>query len=168
MVQFLLIFGLLLVVFQMFMPEVGLIHTRPFLLPILVAYSALRFTPVRALGVAVGLGLFLDLFSAGRLGVSALCCILMTLFILSQMGDFKFDYIPHVMFLTLLGTFLYLTIDYLFFCIQVQTWRWYPKIWEEILGKSLLDTVLCVPFFWLFDVVNKAFLPGKEPRSLMR
>ena len=153
--------GLLLVVLQMFLPQFHFMHARPILLPILVSYSALRFDLAKALAVAAVLGLLLDLPSITRMGTSSIGFIVLTFFIFSQTENFKFDFLPHSLLLTLLGIFLYLILDYLFFCMQVQTWRWPFYVWVIITHQAIFATAVALPVYLFFDPIRQWFVSKK-------
>lgn len=163
MLVFLFIFGLALIVLQLFIPKIVFFDVRPFLLTIPVTYAALRLSWTQALSLAVGLGFLLDVFSSQRLGYSSIVLVILVLFILSQTENLKFDYWPHTILLTLLASFLYFLVDYLLFCLQVQTWRWPFWVWFQMVSQSVLSTFLALPVYALFDLIHTRQQHFSEP-----
>jgi rod shape-determining protein MreD len=155
MILVLIILCMGLVLGQMVWPPLPLVGVYPYLIPLPVAYAALRLGPLRASGVALGIGLLLDLYSGQRLGVSAVSLIVLVGFIWSQQENFKLDYAPHALLLTLLGCFLSGLVDYALFCWQVGQWSWPFAVLGKIVSQSFFSTLIAFPLFGVLNMVYR-------------
>lgn len=160
-VLYLLVLGAAALLAQMILPVhfpvLNVIGFGSALVPLVVIYASLELGDERALVVAGGLGLMVDLLpSSHRLGISVLVlCVLSALVVSQANKPESHQWLFRLMFV-LVGTFAYLMLDYLFKLVETGRWAWPLDVWSKIAFASLLNLVLC-PFFF----IAAGFLPRR-------
>jgi len=149
------------VIFSVTFPVLNVLGLATALIPLVVIYASLELGDERAPLLACALGLLLDLFSSHHLGVSILLLGLLSLLIVSQarkplahLWIFRLTFV-------LVGTFGYLVLDYLIRQVELGIWYWPLAAWSKITFTSLLNLVLCPPFFVLAGLLPR--LCGWKP-----
>ncbi len=158
-VIYLLFLGLLALLTQMILPVhfplLNIIGFGSALIPLVVIYSSLELGDERALLIAGILGLFLDLTSSHRLGVSVvILCSLSALIITQAHKPESHQWLIRLTFV-LVGTFAYLTLDYLCILAETVRWSWPLAVWGKITFATILNLILCPLFFSLAGILPR-------------
>jgi rod shape-determining protein MreD len=131
---------------------------------LVVIYAALKLRGPQAFFFSVGLGLLTDLLSPQILGTSIISLSLLVAFILLQVESLRLSHWSMQIFAALVGTFLFLILDYLLYIAQIQRWVWPFSLWTKIVFDALVST--CVAFL-LFPIGDWLLSPG-EPKMQPR
>ncbi|MDB4793650.1 hypothetical protein OAG63_01300 [Methylacidiphilales bacterium] len=160
-VLYLLFIGIAALLAQMVLPIIfPILNVFGFgsaLVPLVVIYASLELGDERALLLAAILGLFLDLtVTSHRLGISVLILGSLSALIVTQAHKAESHHWLFGLTYVLVGTFIFLLLDYL--CMLAETGRWYwpLDVWSKIALGSLLNLVLAPFFFYLVG-----FLPRR-------
>lgn len=152
-VIYLLFLGLLALLAEMILPAHFLILSgigfSSALVPLVVIYASLELADERAPILAGILGLFLDLASSHRLGVSVLILSALSALIVTQAHRPESHLWVFRLTFVLVGTFSFLLLDYLFTLAETARWYWSLAVWSKITFASILNLLLFPPFFYL-------------------
>ena len=144
------------VIFEAICPALNVVGCGSALIPMLVIYASMEVGEAAPL-LAGALGLLLDLNSQHRLGTSPLILCSISVLIVTQ--AYKPESRLWIIRLTyvLVGTFVFMLLDYFFILVETARWYWTIDIWTKITFASLINVVL-YPFFY--------FAVGIIPRAL--
>jgi len=165
-VIYLLFLGVLALLAQMILPVhfpiLTLIGFSSALVPLVVIYSSLELGDARALLVAGILGLLLDLTSTHhRLGLSVLVLFSLSALIVTQAHKPESHQWLFRLTFVLVGTFVYLLLDYLIILAETARWSWPLIVWGKITFGSFLNLLLAPLFFLLAGLLPR--LCGWKP-----
>lgn len=111
--------------------------------PMLVlSLGALLLSEIWVLWLVVILGLVVDLCSPNRIGVSMISFGIAAALIVSQRRSVQRERAGYRLLLVLVGTFLFMMVDYLLFCLQTHHWRWTLMVWNKMLYPSMWNMAL--------------------------
>jgi cell shape-determining protein MreD len=149
-------------------PVLDLVGISSALVPLVVIYASLELSDERAPILAAGLGLLLDLELAPphRLGVSVLLLTSLSLLIITQAHKKESAHWITRLTWVLVGTFGYLSVDYLVGLLQQWRWDWSLVVWSKITLASLLNFIFSPLLFFLFGLPPR--LCGWKPAREMR
>lgn len=156
---YLSVIGLLALLGQMVLPQIfplmGKLGLGSAFIPLLVIYASLEMGDERAPYLAGLLGLLLDLFSSHRLGTSVLVLSSLSLLILTQAHKAEsHTWYAHLLF-AMIGTFLFLTLDYTFILVQDSRWTWPLAVWNKITFAALFNLIVSPLFFSLLNILPR-------------
>lgn len=171
-VIYLFLVGIVALVAQMELPVIfpvlDLAGIGSSLLPLVVIYASLELGDERAPILAGLLGLVLDLSSSThRLGVSVLLLSSLSILIVTQAQKAEMGYWLMRLSYVLVGTFAYLTLDYLLIQAENFTWYWPLDVWSKITLASLFNLVLS-PFFFLLVGLPPRLAGWKSAQELRK
>ncbi len=149
------------VIFSIACPILNVLGFSAALIPLVVIYASLELGDERAPLLACALGLLLDLFSSHHLGVSIFLLGLLSLLIVTQARNPLAHLWVFRLTFVLVGTFGYLTLDYLVTQLELGRWIWPLAAWSKITFASLLNLVLYPIFFVLAGLLPR--LCGWKP-----
>jgi rod shape-determining protein MreD len=171
-VLYLFIVGVMALLAQMLLPVVfpvlGLVGISSALIPVVVIYASLELSDERAPILAFVLGLLLDLSlpPPHRLGVSVLLLTSLSVLIVTQAHKKETAHWITRLTYVLVGTFGYLTADYLFALVEQWHWQWSLVVWSKITLASLLNFILSPLIFFLIGLPPR--LCGWKPARELR
>ncbi len=145
------------VIFSVTFPAMNVLGVGSALIPLVVIYASLELGDERAPIIAAVLGFLLDLCTHQKLGASILILVGLSTLIASQAQKPEAHHWTFQLVFVLVGTFLYLFLDYLFNLAETERWYWSLDVWTKITLPSLLNLFLS-PFFF--------YLVGLPPRLL--
>jgi cell shape-determining protein MreD len=120
------------------------------LIPLVVIYASLELGDIRAPILAAVLGLLVDLASqSSHLGNSMLVLTSLSTLIATQARKPEAHHWAFQLIFVLVGTFLYLLLDYILILAETQRWAWPLDVWSKITFASLTNLILCPAFFFL-------------------
>jgi rod shape-determining protein MreD len=155
-VLYLLFIGILALLAQMILPVIfpalSIVGFGSAVIPLVVIYASLELGDERAPILAGILGLLLDLTSSHRLGTSALILSALSLMIVSQAHKPESHHWLFRLAFVLVGTFVFLLLDYLLILAETSRWYWPLDVWSKITFASLLNLVLSPLFFYLVSL----------------
>jgi cell shape-determining protein MreD len=135
--------GCLAVLLQMVLLDpASLVIWRPELPALAVVLAGLHMRDERvyiATGIMV---VFHSLFSAQPLGVSLITYGILAWFVLFQMQVFERHPFLAAIMLALMGTFVFMVVDYIGYCWVNQVWMWEFGLWNKILMPSILNALV--------------------------
>ena len=152
-VLYLFVLGLLCLLAQMILPVIfpllNIVGLGSALVPLLVIYASLELGDERAPILAGILGLAIDLVSTDRLGNSMLILVSLSALIATQAERRESHTWPFRLIFVLVGTFAFYVLSYVLVLAETGHWAWPLAVWSKITFASLLNLILCVPFFLL-------------------
>jgi rod shape-determining protein MreD len=152
-VLYLLVIGAVALLAQMILPVIfpilNVIGFGSALIPLVVIYASLELGDERAPVLAVILGVFLDLTSSHHLGTSALVLFSLSALIVTQAGKPESHKWVFRLTFVLVGTFAFCLLSYILILAETARWYWPLAVWSKITFASLLNLLLCPPFFYL-------------------
>ena len=152
-VIYLFVIGVLALLAQMILPVVfpllNVVGLGSALVPLLVIYASLELGDERAPILAAILGLLLDLVSYDRLGNSVMVLVSLSALIATQAEKSESHTWPFRLLFVLVGTFSFYILSYILILAESGHWSWPLAVWSKITFASLLNLILCVPFFLL-------------------
>ncbi len=156
-VFYLLAIGAVALLAQMILPVIfpvlNVVGFGSALVPLIVIYASLELGDERALVLAVILGILLDLApSSHRLGTSVLVLLSLSALIVTQASRPESHTWPFRLIFVLVGTFSFYLITYVLSLAETALWVWPLAVWSKITFASLLNLLLCVPFFYLVGI----------------
>lgn len=159
-----LVLGLISVLVQMFVPEIHFLGGARLALPaLMVIYAAICLRDLRVFIVAAAVGFYIDLLCPNRIGVSVIALSLMASLILTQTQGRLLQRLDFQLLVVLVGSFLYFSLTYFFFLMQIWSGSVTPGDWLLITYGSILNTIVS-PF--LFALLNLPLrLMGWKPGS---
>jgi cell shape-determining protein MreD len=137
------------VIFSVTFPALNVFGWGSVLVPLVVIYASLELGDIRAPFLAAALGLLVDLTSSYRLGTSMLVLTSLSALIITQAEKQEAHHWAFQLIFVLVGTFLYLLLDYIFILAETARWYWPFDVWSKITFASLLNLVLSPLFFLL-------------------
>ncbi len=141
-----LFLGILALLAQMILPThfrfLGSIGLGSALVPLVVIYASLELGDERAPILAGLLGLMLDLTTSHRLGISILILSSISALIVTQTHREESHQWTFRLTFVMVGTFIYLLLDYLFFQLETSRWFWPLTVWSKITFSCLLNLIL--------------------------
>ncbi len=166
MVLYLLTVGLMALLAQMILPVIfpvlNIVGFGSSLIPLLVIYASLELGDERAPILAAILGFILDLTSSHRLGISVLVLFSLSSLIVTQSSKPESHTWPFRLLFVLVGTFTVYLLNYVLILAETARWIWPLAVWSKITFASLLNLILCVPFFYLVSLPPR--LCGWKPK----
>mgnify|MGYP000207782395 CR=1 FL=1 len=142
----------------------GLLFSQPFvpalmghenwllnLTPLLLTYAALRARDFSLMAFIILGGLLHDLLLMNYVGMGPLLWGLVAFIVRSQKPLMRGGNWFFLLLVTFTASFAYLSLDRLFFLIAEGFWSWNLRLSFEIVKLSTVNTVLCLPMFWLMD-----------------
>ncbi len=118
------------------------------LIPLIVIYASLEVGDETIPVVAGLLGLLLDLVTGHRLGLSVLILTSISALIVTQaQKPESHNWVVRLTFV-LVGTFLFMLLNYLMILVETARWAWPLDVWSKIAFASILNVILC-PFVFL-------------------
>lgn len=170
-VLYLFIVGVVALLAQMelpgMFPVLGLVGVGSALVPLVVIYASLELSDERAPVLAFVLGLLLDLISSShRLGISVMLLTSLSVLIVTQAHKKESAHWITRLTYVLVGTFGYLTADYVFALLQQWRWDWSLAAWSKITLASLLNFILSPLIFFLIGLPPRlcGWKPAREKR----
>lgn len=165
MVFYYIILGCLAVVLQMtlFNPS-SLTAWRPELPALTVVLAAIHMRDERvyvSTGVTV---VFHSVFSAQPIAISLISYGFLAWFVLFQMQVFEKNLFWAAFMLALMGTFVFMIVDYLGYCFISQYWRWDFGLWNKILIPSLLNGIIA-PLICGITLLIFSMLPERQRKE---
>ncbi len=157
-VLYLLFIGFAALLAQMVLPVIfpilSVIGFNSALIPLVVIYASLELGDERAPILAGILGLFLDLSLdlPHRVGTSVLILTSLSTLIVTQAHKPESHSWIFRLVYVLVGTFIYLTLDYIFNLVETARWYWPLSAWSKITFGALLNLVLTPFFFYLIGI----------------
>lgn len=135
--------GCLAVLLQMVLLDPSsLIIWRPELPALSVVLAALHMRDERVYVSTGVMVVFHSLFSMQPLGVSLVTYGILAWFVLFQMQVFERHPFWAAILLALMGTFVFMIVDYIGYCWVNQTWRWNFGLWNKILIPSIINALI--------------------------
>lgn len=148
-----LILGLLSVVAQMFLPDIHFLGgARPALPVLTVIYAAICLRDLRVFLIVVAVGFYHDLLCPNRLGVTVIALSSVALLVLTQTQGRMLRRLDFQMLVVLVGSFLYLSLAYFFFLMQIWSGSSTPGDWVLITYGAILNTLLSPLLFPLLNL----------------
>lgn len=153
-VLYLLFIGTLALLAQMILPVIfpvlNVVGFDSALIPLVVIYASLELADEHAPLLAAILGLLLDLTAPShRFGASVLILSALSALIVSQAHKPQSHHWVFRSTYVLVGTFVFLLLDYLFMLLETTRWYWPLDVWSKITFASLLNLALAPFFFYL-------------------
>jgi cell shape-determining protein MreD len=165
-VLYLLVIGALALLVQMILPVIfPILNTVGFgstLVPLVVIYASLELGDERAPVLAGILGVFLDLTSSHRLGISVLVLFSLSALIVTQANRPESHTWLFRLIFVLVGTFAFFLLNYILILAETARWYWPLAVWSKITFASLLNLFLAPFFFYLIGLPPR--LCGWKPR----
>lgn len=159
-----LLLGFISVVLQMHMPELHFLGgARPALPVLALIYAALCLRDLRVFIVAVLMGFYIDLLCPNRLGVSVISLSVVAALVLTQTQGRLLQRMDYQMLVVLVGSFLFIGLNYFFFLMQIWSGSSTPGDWVLITYGSILNTLISPLLFFLFNIPLR--LTGWKPTN---
>lgn len=156
--------GLISVLVQMFVPEIHFLGgARPALPALAVIYAAICLRDLRVFIIAAAVGFYIDLLCPNRLGVTVIALSIVATLILTQTQGRLLHRVDFQLLVVLVGSFLYLSLTYFFFLMQIWSGSSTPGDWILITYGSIMNTILSPVLFALFNLPLR--LMGLKPGS---
>ena len=121
------------------------------LLPLVIICASLLLGDERAPILAAALGLLLDLASDKHFGISVLILASLSALLMTQAHTPLARWWVFRLTCVLVGTFGFLTVDYLFILLETSRWTWPLDVWQKITLASLCNLALAPFAFWLLQ-----------------
>jgi cell shape-determining protein MreD len=159
MIVYLIVLGWCILLAQMTLPPLTfLVGSGPNLLPLLIVYGTLKLRNATIFIVTLVVGWSFDLLSLNKLGISVISASVLASLVLTQARSRAARGSIFQMILVLVGSFLYFTIDYTLYCFQVHgvqfwNWSWPAQMWTKFAFSSILNAVVMMILFPLFNIV---------------
>ncbi len=135
--------GCLAVLLQMVLLDpASLVIWRPELPALSVVIAGLHMRDERVYVSTGIMVIFHSLFSAQPLGVSLIAYGILAWFVLFQMQVFERNAFLAAIMLALMGTFVFMVVDYIGYCWVNQMWRWEFGLWNKILMPSIINALI--------------------------
>ena len=130
-------------------PALDMVGIGSALIPLVIIYVSLELGDERAPVLAFVLGLLVDLTSQShRLGISVLLLSSLSLLITTQAQKAELGHWVMRLTYVLVGSFVFLILDYFFNLVENGRWYWPLDVWSKITLASLFNLLLS-PFFFL-------------------
>lgn len=156
--------GIFCVLVQMQMPGIEFLGgARPRLTVLGVIYAAICLRGLRVFIVSLVIGFYIDLLCQNRLGVSVISLSFAAALILTQTSGRIIQRVDFQMLLVLVSSFLYMSLDYIFYLMQTWNTTSTPGDWVLITYGSLLNALLSPILFALFNLPLR--LVGWKPST---
>jgi cell shape-determining protein MreD len=156
MILVVLLLGWLAVIGQMALPQISwLVGAPPALLALVVIYGALELPGLWVFFITALLGFYVDLLSPNRLGTSVISLSLLAGLILTQRPTRIVGRLDYRLLLVMVGTFLYLCVDYCFHMLQVGRYNWPFGLWSVMALSAVLNACLALCFFPLLNLLGQ-------------
>lgn len=151
-----LIVGIVCVWVQMFIPELSFLGgARPALPVLAVIYAGITLRDLRVFIITLLLGSYMDLLSPSRLGVSAIALSVVAALILTQTQGRLLRRPDFQILVVLVGSFLFFSLSYFFYLMQIWSGSSSPGDWVLITYGSIMNAILGPILFALFNIPLK-------------
>ena len=152
-VLYLFAIGIVALLAQMVLPVMfpflGLIGFDSALIPLVVIYASLELGDERAPILAGLLGVLLDLRMSDHLGTTAMVLFSLSALIVTQANRPESHTWIFRLIFVLVGTFVFLLMDYVLILAETARWTWPFAVWSKITFASILNLLLTPLFFYL-------------------
>jgi len=152
MIVVILLLGWMAVIAQMTLPQISwLVGAPPALLALMIIYGALELPGLWIFFITALLGFYVDLLSPNRLGTSVISLSLLGGIILTQKPTRVAQRLDYRLLLVMVGTFLYLCVDYVFHLLQIGRFNWPFGLWSVMALSAVLNACLALCLFPLLN-----------------
>lgn len=165
-----LLLGLLCVLVQMFIPGISTLGSaRPDVPVLAVIFSVLQLRGLHVFVITALVGLYIDLLSPNRLGVSVIGLSVVAALVLTQTAGQDngkpLRRVDFQMLIVLVGTFINLSLSYLFYRMQIWSGSTSPGDGILITYGSILNALISPLLFALFSLPLRLFGLGNWKRE---